>query len=115
MRVFIVLLLGLAHALKRIMFPLANGETHTYIKNSSGILHGVYIRSGFLACYDGDCSPMNGVCYISGGFPNNTIFDTKGTFPIMPLHGIPFHTSMCCCTYCGGGADPSCASMIWFD
>ena len=115
MRLILLAMFAVSHGTfttKRMLLP-AGPETHTYVKNSSGILRGVYAREGTnIACYDGKCGPNNGVCYAIGQPPDNTIWDNKGIMFITPDTGIPFHKSLCCCTQCGGSP---CLTMVWYD
>ena len=111
MRWLILLCVATTYALKHAILPQTAQEIHTYIKNSSGTLQGVYIRSAFVACYDGDCPAVSGTCFINGPiFPSNIIFDTKGTMPLKPKMGIPFHKSLCCCSYMNVDG-----AIVWYD
>ena len=116
MRWFIVTLFALAHSIfttKRATIITGGAETFTLVKNCSGMLRGVYARDATtVACYDGVCPAVSGTCYKIGAIPYNTIWDTMGTLYIKPATGIPFQTSLCCCTYCGGNP---CGAVVWYD
>ena len=99
---------------KREAIITGGAETFTLVKNCSGMLRGIYARDATtVACFDGDCPAASGTCFKNGPIiPYNTIWDTMGTLYIKPVTGIPFQTSLCCCTYCGG---TPCGAVVWYD
>jgi len=92
----------------------AQYNVSTMIKQGCGTLKGIYSQTngGFVGCYDGVC-PASG-CSNYQLFPNNTIFDTRGTQYFAPETGFDFTISLCCCVVCPSSPWKSCPALIWY-